>query len=179
MRVALSGNAVVGPGVMTLYADGPVDGWTTDVAVWLTAIESIFPNTLLLDVPNAGDEIDPATGQAVAEWNSGESAQQVSGSGNSGWIMGVGALLGWTTGAFVNGRRLAGRTFLVPATKGEYNSATGELVSATAQLVTDKSNEYLGSAVLPSIYSVTHHVSARIINARTGANVSWLQTRKR
>lgn len=85
-----------------------------------TAVKNYFPLGMSWTIPGSGDTIDDTTGELTAVWTAtGGATVAAAGSGNC--AAGVGACIGWSTGGIVNGRKLRGRTFLVPLTYGAYD----------------------------------------------------------
>lgn len=82
--------------------------------------KSAFPGGLTLSFPNVGDTIEDTTGALVGTWSVPSVADVTGASGTLTAAAGVGACIGWQTGGIVNGRRLRGRTFLVPLSAAAY-----------------------------------------------------------
>lgn len=133
-----------GPGYSVFYAT-PGMGIAGDLRAFFDNIKTYIPSSVSIDPPESGDTIDEATGQLTATWT-GASLSNVIGSSNDVYAGGVGASITWLTGGVVNGRRVAGRTFLVPLASNAYDldgsltslaytaldTAASALVSSTA-----------------------------------------------
>lgn len=121
--VQWAGNGVVGSAVNVLHYSGS-EGGVPDVAAIRAAYANLIPSlgsgTQIL-VPGSGDVIEDTTGELVGSWTATTPATVV-GTGGGSIAAGVGACIGWATGGIVNGRRLRGRTFLVPMAAGGYDT---------------------------------------------------------
>lgn len=78
-------------------------------------------------VEDSGDTIAEATGTLTGSWSFGTATGFVGG-GSSNYPSGVGAVVTWNTDGIVRGRRVRGRTFIVPLDGGSYD-ASGTLAS--------------------------------------------------
>lgn len=136
------------PGLSTFY----LSAGSTNVApilTFFTAIKDLFPLNLTFQVPSTGDAIDSATNKIVGGWagSGGGSASSVhtsnSYSGTSG------ALVHWSTGAVLNGRRLAGRTYLVPIAGDQY--FTDGSLTGTCQTTIQNAANAMITALTPAL----------------------------
>ena len=77
------------------------------------AVDGLMPSTVKIDEPQILEEIDTATGTLIQElsWPGGS---QMTGAMVGKYSSAVGAAITWNTVGVINGRRLRGRTFLVP-----------------------------------------------------------------
>lgn len=129
MRVTLSGSAVVGASVLTLYSNATGSGLPAATKTWLDASKANFPSSLVFTIPNGGDLINEATGALTGSWSDGGGGT-VTGTGVGGFAIGVGARVKWTTSGITAGRRVRGTTFLVPLMGGSFET-DGRLRAAT------------------------------------------------
>jgi hypothetical protein len=137
------------PGYTTWYYG---DGTTTNVVQqrnFFAAIASLLPSSVTIQVQNTGDVINDATGQAVGSWSQA-SAAVVTGTAGGGFAGPSGVVMRMETGIFVAGRRLRGRTFLVPmaGTVQDSNGTVaatplGTLNTAAAAAVTASGTSWL------------------------------------
>lgn len=126
---------------MTFYAvDGAAFGGF--LSTFLSQIRNYFPIDVSFAIDASGDVIDPITGQATGGW-SGGTPTGVQGSDVGVYAAPVGALVRWNTGQIRSGRRVRGRTFLVPFAGGQFQqdgtlspSALAALQTAANALVT-------------------------------------------
>ena len=101
------------PGVSTFYS--------TDAPYTMGALYAMYsdyslalPIDVTISFPTSGDIIDPLTGDLVGGWT-GPSESDVVGSGTGPYAAPVGFMLAWETGSILDGHRLRGRTYMVPA----------------------------------------------------------------
>lgn len=129
--VTWSGTPVVGGGVNVLYFAG--DAGVPDPAAIRAAYDAIktsLPPSVTIQVPGSGNTIEDTTGALVDVW-AGTTPSPVTGSsGAAQSAAGVGACVNWLTGGIINGRKLRGRTFIVPLSVGSYDDQ-GTLETAT------------------------------------------------
>lgn len=124
-----AGPAVTGLAVSVLHFDGS-DNAAPPVAAVKAAFEAAklyIANGTTLTFPGSGDQIDDTSGELTGTWTSPDGGI-VTSSAAPGAAAGVGACLGWSTGGIVNGRRLRGRTFIVPLSRACYD-VDGTLVA--------------------------------------------------
>jgi len=121
VRVALTGVAGL-PGVATHYFQSTATDMTALRTFW-DAVKANFPNSCTIQVPNSGDVINEATGIITGAW-SGPSQLPISGGGGVGtYLSTAGPMVTWQTPQVVDGRRPKGKTFLVPAMSGSFDSS--------------------------------------------------------
>ena len=112
---------VGGPGVTTLYWDA---GSAVNLTAWnafLTAIQARFPTVVTWQSQNQGDVIESTTGVISGSW-AGAAQPSVSGTGVGAYTAPSGCVINWRTAGVVDGRRLRGRSFMVPLHGGAYDS---------------------------------------------------------
>jgi hypothetical protein len=100
---------------------------------------SFLPSTVRLAFPTFADQLDEGTGQLTGVFTCGTQGG-ISGTGAGIYSALSGAVVNWQTDTFINGRRLVGRTFIVPATgidtDGSLSSAfQSALISAAANML--------------------------------------------
>jgi hypothetical protein len=127
VRTALSGFPG-GPGVSTMYFLDTATATASLEAFW-TSLAVVLPSGLVIEVPDAGDVIEDTTGVITGSWASSPRAP-LAGSSADEYAGPCGALLEWLTATIVDGRRLRGKTFLVPMTSGEFDT-TGHVNAGT------------------------------------------------
>lgn len=105
---------------------------------------SLIPDGITITVDPVYQIIDEITGQIVGEGVVTPAPQVVTGVYVGGWNRQVGLLVEWATGAFIKGRRLRGRTYLVPL--GAIPESDGTLPSTTVAAV-QASTAYIVNAI--------------------------------
>lgn len=113
------GNWPGAPGVMTLYFGTSVADFTA-VRTFITSIKDLFPNGLTFSFPTTLDIINEATGQLTNATAIAGQTAAASISTAAPYAGSAGALIHWNTSAFVNGRRVAGRTYCVPLANSNF-----------------------------------------------------------
>jgi len=193
MRVALSGAAIGGEGVITLWnTSATATGWPAAVKTFLNAHPLDFPAALTFSVPNTGDVLDVATGTLVGAWVDGPTQTSFNGANTGDYAKGVGARVVWNTGAIHSGRRVVGYNFLVPLAGGVFDS-DGTLDEAFRTNWQGYAAAYLTSQAQAAVYLPPKPVRpkksggtlpaedgyfAPIASATVPDRVSWLKSRR-
>lgn len=110
-----------GPGVNTIYLNEA----PSDLEAFKTFYESIaagIPSNVTISYPGSGVELDATDGTLVGAWSVTTEADTIC-TGGGEYAGGVGYCIRWETGAFIAGRRLYGRTFLVPMVGSAFDEA--------------------------------------------------------
>ena len=118
--VEWSGPSIEGLAVSVLHFMPGAPPAPADIQSAFLNLATAIPTNVVLTFPTGGDEIDETTGQLVGGWSSGAAPAPVSGVNSPNAAAGVGACVTWNTGAVVGGRRVRGRTFIVPMEAGMY-----------------------------------------------------------
>jgi hypothetical protein len=110
------------PGYTRFYTDPSVGvPPLADYQAFFTGIADRIPSSVTIQVQSTGDTLDEQTGAITGSWS--EAAQTaIVGTGSGAYAAASGAHINWRTATLVNGRRLKGRTFLVPLYGGAYDS---------------------------------------------------------
>ena len=140
------------PGVSTFYTDTTVDiSVATDAfRAFFNGIAALLPSALTVQVPAVGDIISDADGSITGAWSDGTPVLVVTGTGAGAYAGNAGAVVHWLTTGVVNGRRVRGRTFIVPIIGASYES-NGSLAAATLTTLNNAATALdtaLGSSML-------------------------------
>ena len=100
------------PGVSTFYATTAATPMA-NIRTFFNNIHPFLPSDVTLSFPGAGDVLDDVTGILTGSWSAAPPAD-VTGSGTGTYAAPVGAVVNWGTATIHRGRRMRGRTFLVP-----------------------------------------------------------------
>jgi hypothetical protein len=119
MRTALTGFSGA-PGVVTQYFSSLADT-TVDLHTFWESVKVYIPSVVHVQVENVGDIIESTTGTITDAWQAAPVAETVC-TGGGAYAGPAGAQIRWDTATIVDGRRLRGRTFLVPLVTGAYES---------------------------------------------------------
>jgi|SRR5664279_812320 len=108
------------PGYINFYENSDVVSHEP-YRVFFDAIKALVPIGLTFQVPGIGDILSEETGNIIGSYSFTTPAL-VTGTGNATYPNGVGACVDWLTAGVVAGRRVMGRTFLVPLTNVAYDT---------------------------------------------------------
>lgn len=141
VRVEWAGG-ITGPGLSTFYVQGTLSD-VSGITDFFDDIKALFPSDLDWTIPGTGDQIDSANGELAGSWSaSGGGAVAATGSG--AYAAPAGALVTWRTSSIIGGRRLQGRTFLVPLVVSAYES-NGTLSTTTQGTLTTAATTMLAA----------------------------------
>lgn len=119
------------PGVSTFYQDPAVaQADAATVRTFFNALAALLPSGLTVTVPASGDLIEENTGQLSGSWSVTPAPTVVTGTGAGVYAGNAGGVCHWLTSTVVRGRRVRGRTFVVPLI-GSAFAADGSLSSST------------------------------------------------
>jgi hypothetical protein len=143
------------PGVSTFYADETITQAAIDsLRAFFNGCGALLPTGLTIQVPSSGDIIDQGTGSLTGAWSVATTPTVVTGSGGTGVYAGnAGAVIHWLTPDLFGGRRLRGRSFLVPLIGTAYEN-NGSLSSATISAISGAATTFL--AAVPGMWNVWH-----------------------
>lgn len=130
VRVAITGATGL-PGVATFHFNSSVTDMTALRTFW-DGVKSVFPNTVAINVPAAGDQINDDSGQIVGAWTGPAQATVIGTGGVGAYLSTAGVMVKWVTPQVVDGRRPIGKTYLVPA----YNTVFSNIGTITGSVVT-------------------------------------------
>lgn len=109
-----------------------VDGGPAAIRTFFNSLAGRFPVGLTIQVRGDGPKIEDSTGALVGSWVEATPAA-VTGTGAGDYAAPVGTHVNWVTGLIVQGRRVRGRTFLVPMSAAVFESdGTVEAVVLTS-----------------------------------------------
>lgn len=117
-----------GPGLMTQYFSPAVAGFNEAIAQLavdrvrdaLLAGAELWPSSFSFQVEGTVDELDEATGQLVDSLTVTSRTVAGTGTGSNMGPAPAGAVVVWKTGEIKAGKRVQGRTFLVPLLSTAY-----------------------------------------------------------
>jgi hypothetical protein len=134
-----------GPGLSTFFALNQQPGDTIALAplrdFFFAAVTGHLPSIVSIAFPVAGDVLDETTGLVLGGW-SATPVSPVTGVGATNFSATSGAVITWRTLTIVNGKRIRGRTFLVPLLASAYapdgtldTNFRGNVLAAGAALI--------------------------------------------
>lgn len=143
IRVQLTG-FVGGPGVATFYALNGTTAVPQLRTMW-SSLAAKMPSVMAIKVISAGDTIDDVTGDLVGAWSIADAAG-VQGVDAAAYPAPAGACIAWLTTTILDGKRVKGRTFLVPLGGGSYQS-DGSINPANVTAITNAAAAYVTASV--------------------------------
>lgn len=180
--MVLSGTGVVGGGLSTFYTStGDEDSMLSALEDLYTVVAASSPDNVTFSFPNTGVTINDANGDVNGAWTGTVSITPFSGAATSGFQMGVGARIRWTTSAFRNGRHVVGTTFCCPLASSAYTT-DGFLASANAAALDAAAEAAIVAAPFyilsrPSTALPTG-ASSIVIGSQVPLQVTWLRSRR-
>ena len=180
--VSWAGPGVVGLAVNVLHFAGDVGGPDSGAIFDAYAgLASSLPSGVTVTVPNSGDIIEDTTGELTGVWSS-TGGNVVTGTAPGPRAAGVGFCVGWATGGIVNGRKLRGRTFIVPIAGGAFDTDGTFQASALAQFKTF-ANELQASGPLavwhrPTTAGGSDGTSYGVVSNKVNDKTAWLSSRR-
>lgn len=179
---------VGGPGVTVWHGRTSVSGQDQAASealagkmhAFFDAIKALIPTGYTISFPGEAIELNTTTG-ALEDVYTFTAPADVVCSGSGDWAAPSGARVEWRTGAIVSGRRLRGRTFIVPIAAGAYDSE-GTIDSGTVTLLQGAADDALDDSLFSdvdlSVWSRTHGIQADITSASIPDEVTVLRSRR-
>ncbi len=131
-----------GPGVSVLHFNDAVAAKPA-LKTFYTALITLLPNNVTVTIPNSGDTIDSGTGQITGAWSGGTTDAIVGTGSSTSYAAASGASVIWATSTIFNGRRLKGRTYLVPLASQAYDA--GSLTSTAITTIQNAATALVGT----------------------------------
>jgi uncharacterized protein (DUF2342 family) len=188
-RVEWNGTAITGPGISVFH--GRTDGVATTgaaaqslanrVRTFWDAVKGLVPGGVTWTFPNEVTELDTSSGVLLGVHAVTSPADVVSGGASSSHSRPSGGRVDWNTSAVVAGRRLRGRTYIVPLTGAQYDSA-GSLSTTCIATLESAATTYRSTGVFteatPVVWSRTHGILADVIGSSVTDRASILRSRR-
>jgi hypothetical protein len=193
-RVTINWTGFIGaPGYTNLYfrnaTPGIIDQAVVDNAVtkvdnWISGFQTRIPTTVTCQTDPTVEVIDDTNGQLQEFMNATVGAPRV-GTGTGNYSAAAGAVCNWYTGGIRNGRRIRGRSFLVPLA-GSALGPNGTLDDANLTALRTNTTTFTaatGAARLvvwgrPSTPGGTDGVSAEVISFTIPDKTAVLTSRR-
>jgi len=162
-----------------------VDNAATKMDAFLNTWVPFIPNAATVQIDPTVEEIDDATGDLLAFWTATtEAAQTGTAGGTVQFASATGAVINWYTTAVRNGRRIRGRSFMVPLagsfdTNGTLDTtdlATMRTSAAALHAATGDSRLVVWSR--PTLAAPTSGVSAEVAFATVPDMSAVLRSRR-
>lgn len=143
VRTILTGFAGA-PGVCTMYCLDPATFRPLLRSFWFN-VSSEVPTEVNMVIENSGDILDSVSGELTGTWTAG-AVDPVQGVNAANHAAPAGAVVNWLTGSVLNGRRLRGRSFIVPLSVSSYDS-DGSLAFSSFSKLQGTADTLVSSAV--------------------------------
>jgi len=181
--VAWAGPQVVGSAVNVLHFDGSNQSAPPVAAIKgaYGFVANVMPTGSSVTIPTTGDVIEDTTGELVGVWT-GAGGGAVNGMADAKAAAGVGGCVGWQTGGIVNGRKLRGRTFLVPLSISAYDG-DGTFTASAANYLKQFADGLQAAGPLavlhrPTSKGASDGTSYGVIANRVRDKVAYLSSRR-
>lgn len=148
-RVTVQWNGFVGaPGYSNFFFAGAATSVEADasvlrVAQFFTQLSSVLPSDIVLDFPDEVENVDEATGALTGYAARSASAMFTPPAGVGGYSAPSGGVISWLTDTVNRGRRVRGRTFIVPLDGDSYDD-TGSLTPAATTALRNAADALIG-----------------------------------
>lgn len=109
------------PGYTTWYFGAGTTTQSVQMRAFFDAIKGLIPSTVSVQVGSTGLLIEDSTGAATGTWTTAAQTVVV-GTAVGTYSAPAGAVVNWLTSAYIGGRRLRGRSFLVPLSGNVYQN---------------------------------------------------------
>jgi hypothetical protein len=140
------------PGVTTFYTQGaPFSTDIDGIRAFFDAIKAYLPTGLTIQVPTSGDMINEADGKITTSWTTVATPAVVTGSNVGTYAGNAGACVHWLTAGVVAGRRVRGRSFLVPLV-GAFE-ANGSLAATPLSTITSAAAALVTAATSLAVWA--------------------------
>lgn len=110
-----------GPGYSNFYFVGGV-AHSDPVHAFFTSLSALMVGNCSVNIPDGGDTFNEATGELTGAWGTPTSRNVASQNGPAAYAGGSGACISWNTNSINRGRKIRGRTFLVPLYGGTFDT---------------------------------------------------------
>jgi hypothetical protein len=156
------------------------------IHTFFDSLKLAFPPNVTIQVQNDVDHIDFVDGKLIDIFGVSTRPLVTGTSGAANYSAATGAVVTWRTGGVRNGRRVRGRTFLVPTSSGTFEN-NGSLVgswvttmqtSAAALIVTDVNAPELGIWARPTGPGATDGEWHRVTSATVPDMSAVLRSRR-
>jgi len=170
------------PGYSVFYAL-PGAGFVAGIKNFFDSLKTAIPNNVNITVPNGGNSYNQSNGDLTGVWT-GTGGGVVDCTGTSVYAAPVGASVRWETGTFIAGKRVRGRTYLVPMHSAIFDM-DGSLLPAFMAILYTSCTALItaggGNFVVwhrPTAPGATDGVAATVTDAFIGDRAAVLTSRR-
>jgi hypothetical protein len=127
-----------------------IEGAQARVQTFWNAVNDYLPNDVTLTIDSVVDILDSTNGQLINSLNA-PSSPVITGLDASSYAAASGAVISWRTATIRNGRRIRGRTFLVPMGSGAFG-VNGGIQPSIVTALQNAANALLASSGTPDLH---------------------------
>lgn len=173
-----------GTGYSVLHFDQPGDQAEADlvaarIRTLFFSMQSLFPDDITIAFDSEILILDDAG--VLQSVFAVTPPTTVTGTSTAVYSRAAGARIDWATGVIVGGRRLTGRTYLVPMVSTIFTTA-GLLTPTAVTTIQTAASGYISSmttdGVVPRVWSRVHQTTAVVISASAPTNGAILRSRR-
>lgn len=157
---------------------------TTRVRAFWNSISNYFPNDVRFQVDSVVDVLEDSTGELIDSLTV-PALTAIEGQQAGSYSAAAGAVVTWNTASIRNGRRIRGRTFLVPLAGVSFDNSGGvlpaaiaDITAAAAALADTGSTPDLGVWARPSSATATDGRWAVVSGQRVPTKSAVLRSRR-
>lgn len=128
-----------GEGLTQFALDGALAGSDAAMAAvraFWDSVKAAIPSDISLQVEPTVENYDASTGTLIGEYTTSTVPAVVVGTNTFNYASPLGVRLDWLTGTIRNGRRVRGRTYLVPVGAGNFGD-DGQVMDSTVTFMQD------------------------------------------
>jgi hypothetical protein len=188
IRTAWSGTSG-GPGLTQLFirnatnsaiTAGEAQSAVNAVRAFWDGIKAYLPDEILLTVQSTCDIYNETNGDLIASITAATAPVSVQGTSTNVYSMAAGFKVNLMTGRILNGRRVRGAIYVVPASSIVYNS-NGTVLSGARTTVNTAGSTMMASLNAAGLFLVVYTRPVPAPNARNGdkTDVSQLETNEK
>lgn len=166
------------PGVTTFFQNPAIAQPNPGaIRTFFEAMKTALPAGLTVTVPGSGDLIEESNGQIAGAWSATPAPLPTTMQGAGAYAGNAGSVVHWLTTTVVNGRRVRGRSFLVPVvmsgfeTNGSLTPSMVDGIRTAAQALVDTTPGHLVVWHRPRKATPTQPASVGSFAAVTGVRV--------
>lgn len=166
-----------GDAVSTFYFQAMVDTDLSQLEAFFLAVRGFFPSSCSIHVPDEGQVIDVTTGQPVGSWSFPEAGGDMNGNSGAPFAAVSGAIVHWTTGVFLGGRKIQGSTYLVPLTSDSFDT-NGTIAPTVLDAIRSAASALAADPSTLSVYSRKNQAAVLVSGASVPDKAVVLRSRR-
>ena len=132
------------PGVSVFWLENATQARVDAIRTFFNSIAGLIPTGTTITVPGSGDVLNDSDGKISSTWSVTTPPAVVTGTGAGAYAGQTGMVVHWLTAGVINGRRLRGRTFIVPTVNTTFET-NGSPTSAAINTLNTAANTLVGA----------------------------------